>query len=44
MAALMADYDMDLAKVIDILEPRPAQAEQAAEHKGKCRPHQVGVT
>ena len=43
LKALMSEYGMDLAKVVTILNPLPAEPELVAEQKGKRRPRQVKV-
>lgn len=44
LKALMADYDMDLAKVADILNPQPVEHEEIAPAAVKQRrPRQVKV-
>ena len=43
LKALMGEYGMDLAKVVTILNPQPAESELVAEQKGKRRPRQVKV-
>ena len=43
LRVLMGEYGMDLAKVVGILDPHPAQTEPAAEQKGTRRPRQVKV-
>lgn len=44
LGALMADYGMDLAKVVDILNPQPVELEEAAPAAVKQRrPRQLKV-
>ena len=43
LKALMADYGMDLVKVIDILDPQPAKAALAEPILKQRRPRQVKI-
>ena len=43
LKALMADYGVDLGKVVTILNPQPVEPELVAEQTGRRRPRQVKV-